>query len=281
MTPSWVIRRMELSRDGHLKIYLKIGFALIAVPPKKSFPKYKSERMQYRLHRADERGVAEHGWLHSRFSFSFAEYHNNDRMGFGALRVINDDTVEPKQGFGMHSHRDMEIITIVLKGSIEHRDSLGHHGITRAGEIQLMSAGNGIEHSEYNPSENEPLELLQIWIFPHTRSLPPRYEQRAFNSVSMSDRWVLLVSPDGREESMRIFQNASIKTAHMNLGSTLICKEVLEGEGRLIFVIEGSIKIFDNILDRRDEFQTVQTDSLVIHCVSEAHIVVFEVPMQR
>lgn len=237
--------------------------------------------MRYRIHRSNERGKADHGWLHSRFSFSFADYRDPSRMGFGALRVINDDRVEPKEGFGMHPHRDMEIVTIVLKGAIEHRDSMGNHGITREGEIQIMSAGSGIEHSEHNPSAHELLELLQIWIYPHTRSLSPRYEQRGFNPVETDRGWTLLVSPDGRDNSMKIFQNASIKTARLREGSRLVCDEVPAGQGRLIFLIEGSVNIMDETLDKRDEFQTRDPDPFEIHGLNDARIVVFEVPMQR
>lgn len=235
--------------------------------------------MNYTIHRANERGVAEHGWLHSRFSFSFAEYHNRDRMGFGVLRVINDDIVEPKSGFGMHPHRDMEIITIVLKGSIEHTDSLGHHGFTNAGEIQMMSAGTGIEHSERNPSSDEPLELFQIWIFPNEKNLSPHYEQRDFRDVSMMGVWGLFVSGDGREGSMKISQDANIKMTCLNAGMEIGCGEIASGYGRLLLVIEGEVQIDEAILSRRDELQTLDTDNFVIHALIESHIILFEVPM--
>ena len=235
--------------------------------------------MNYTIHRANYRGVAEHGWLHSRFSFSFAEYHNRDRMGFGVLRVINDDIVEPKSGFGMHPHRDMEIITIVLKGSIEHTDSLGHHGFTNAGEIQMMSAGTGIEHSERNPSADEPLELFQIWIFPNEKNLSPHYEQRDFRDVSMMGVWGLFVSGDGREGSMKISQDANIKMTRLSAGMEIGCGEIASGYGRLLLVIEGEVQIGEAILSRRDELQTLDTDNFVIHALIESHIILFEVPM--
>jgi len=237
--------------------------------------------MTYNIHRADERGVAEHGWLHSRFSFSFAEYHDRERMSFGALRVINDDIVEPQSGFGMHPHRDMEIVTIVLKGSIEHTDSLGHHGFTKAGEIQMMSAGTGIEHSERNPSVDEPLELFQIWIFPNAHNLIPHYEQKDFRDVSMSGVWALLVSGDGREGSMKIAQDANIKMTRMQAGREIVCGEVPLGYGRLLFVVEGEVQIEGEILSRRDELQTLDTQSFGIHAVSETHLILFEIPMKR
>ncbi|MDD5211783.1 MAG: pirin family protein [Sulfuricurvum sp.] len=237
--------------------------------------------MNYTIHRANERGVAEHGWLHSRFSFSFADYHNRERMGFGVLRVINDDVIEPQSGFGMHPHRDMEIVTIVLKGSIEHTDSLDHHGFTNAGEIQMMSAGTGIEHSERNPSADEPLELFQIWIFPNAHNLPPHYEQRDLRDVSMSGIWALLVSGDGRERSMKIAQDANIKMTRLSAGMEIVCDEVPLGYGRLFLVIEGEVQICNTTLYRRDELQTLDTDNFVIHALNEAHLILFEVPMTR
>jgi redox-sensitive bicupin YhaK (pirin superfamily) len=237
--------------------------------------------MTYKIHRAHERGIAEHGWLHSRFSFSFADYHDRERMGFGVLRVINDDVVEPQSGFGMHPHRDMEIVTIVLKGSIEHTDSLGHHGFTNAGEIQMMSAGSGIEHSERNPSTDEPLELFQIWIFPNAHNLPPHYEQRDFRDVSMSGVWGVLVSGDGREGSMKIAQDANIKMARLNAGSEIVCDELPAGYGRLLLVIEGEVDVAGEVLYRRDELQTVDAYTFTIHALNQTHLLLFEVPMTR
>ncbi|MDP3300375.1 MAG: pirin family protein [Sulfuricurvum sp.] len=237
--------------------------------------------MNHTIHRANERGLAEHGWLHSRFSFSFADYHNRERMGFGVLRVINDDVIEPQSGFGMHPHRDMEIITIVLKGSIEHTDSLGHHGFTNAGEIQMISAGSGIEHSERNPSMDETLELFQIWIFPNMHNLTPHYEQRDFRDASVLAVWGVLVSGDGREGSMKIAQDANIKMARLNAGSDLLCDETSVGYGRLLLVIEGEIQCMDETLGRRDELQTQETQAFSIHAMSESHLILFEVPMRR
>jgi hypothetical protein len=237
--------------------------------------------MNYTIHKANERGIAEHGWLHSRFSFSFAEYHDRDRMGFGVLRVINDDIVDPQSGFGMHPHRDMEIVTIVLKGTIEHTDSLGHHGFTKAGEIQMMSAGTGIEHSEHNPSADEPLELFQIWIFPNAHNLPPHYEQRDFKNIAMNGVWALLISGDGREESMKIAQDAAIKMTRLASGQEIVCGEVAHGYGRLLLVVEGEVQVENTTLSRRDELQTQDTKPFTIHALRESQLILFEVPMTR
>jgi quercetin 2,3-dioxygenase len=231
------------------------------------------------LHNSDERGSAEHGWLHSRFSFSFAEYHNRNRMGFGALRVINDDIIEPSGGFGMHPHRDMEIITIVTNGSLEHKDSEGNHGIIEEGQIQYMSAGSGVQHSEYNPSSQERVELFQIWIHPHTKGLAPRYEQRDFRDPDTLNRWVLLVSNDGRKGSMPIAQDASIKTARLRSGHTLVSDPIKAGHGRLLFVIEGKVNTCGHTLKRRDELQVLGDEAFEITADTDAHLLLFDVPM--
>lgn len=235
--------------------------------------------MQYTIHRANERGSASHSWLNSRFSFSFAEYHNPNRMGFGVLRVINDDVIEPSSGFGMHPHRDMEIVTIVLKGSLEHKDSQGNYGITTAGQIQYMSAGSGIEHSEYNPSHDETVELFQIWIYPHTKGLPPRYEQRDFRDLDIHNRWAVIISDDGREGSMNIRQNAMILTARLDAGHRLVCKPSKADHGRLLLVAEGEITIGEHTLKRRDEIQIIGDEAFEIIARSDTHVLMFEVPM--
>lgn len=237
--------------------------------------------MQTIIHRANERGIASHGWLNSRFSFSFAQYHNPNRMGFGVLRVINDDSIEPSSGFGMHPHRDMEIITIVLKGSLEHRDSQGNHGITKAGQIQYMSAGSGIEHSEHNPSSDETVELFQIWIHPHTKGLPPRYEQRDFGDLDTTNRWAIIISADGREGSMKIGQDAMISTARLDAGHRLVCEPSKANHGRLLLIVEGEIIVDGQKLQRRDEVQIMGEEAFEITAQSDAHVLMFEVPMQK
>jgi hypothetical protein len=175
----------------------------------------------------------------------------------------------------------MEIVTIVLKGSIEHTDSLGHHGFTKAGEIQMMSAGTGIEHSERNPSADETLELFQIWIFPNTNNLPPHYEQRDFSDVSMLGVWGLFVSGDGREGSMKIAQDANIKMTRLEKGMKIECGEIVSGYGRLLLVIEGEVQIANETLYRRDELQTLDTENFTIYAMSESQLILFEVPMDH
>jgi len=230
------------------------------------------------IHRASERGVAEHGWLHSRFSFSFAEYYDPSRMGFGALRVINDDVIEAGQGFGMHPHRNMEIVSIVTKGALIHRDSEGHEGVIRAGEIQYMSAGSGIHHSEFASEESE-TALFQIWIHPDEAGGKPKYEQRDFNAFYHPNRWTLLVSGDGRQNSIRIKQDAAIFVAEVDVGATIPLPDAATGHGRLLFVIEGGVRIGDATLGARDELQITDGGTHDMTAETAAKVLLFDVPL--
>jgi redox-sensitive bicupin YhaK (pirin superfamily) len=167
------------------------------------------------LRRAHERGHARHGWLESFHTFSFAGYHDPRHMGFRALRVINEDRVEPRRGFGTHAHRDMEIVSVVLEGTLEHHDSLGHGSTIRPGDVQRMSAGTGVEHSERNPSATEPVHFLQIWILPEREGLAPSYEQKHFASEERRGRLRLVASRDGREGSIRVHQDVALHAASL------------------------------------------------------------------
>ena len=162
------------------------------------------------VRRSQERGHAQHGWLDSFHSFSFADYHDPDHMGFGPLRVINEDRVQPGRGFGTHSHRDMEIISYVLEGGLAHKDSMGNGSVIRPGDVQRMSAGTGVRHSEYNASPDVPVHFLQIWIEPDRRGVTPSYEEKRFEPESKRGRLRLIASPDGREDSVTLHQDASI-----------------------------------------------------------------------
>ncbi len=231
------------------------------------------------IHRAHERGIAEHGWLHSRFSFSFAEYHNPTRMGFGALRVINDDVIEAGMGFGMHPHRDMEIVSIVTEGSLEHKDSEGNHGIIHAGQIQYMSAGSGVLHSEY-ATEDGDAALFQIWIHPDRKGGTPLYANRDFSTVDQNNRWAALVSGDGRDHSILIRQDAAIYSTRLDKDVQISVAPVKPSHGRLIFVMEGSVEIAGNVLNARDELQITDEEKYTLAALSESKILLFDVPMR-
>src|SRR5688500_14215329 len=164
----------------------------------------------FTLRRAEERGLADHGWLESHHTFSFADYYDSRHMGFRALRVINEDWVQPGRGFGTHAHQDMEIITYVLEGALSHKDSMGNASAIRPGEVQRMSAGTGVRHSEFNPSPAEPVHLLQIWILPSQRGLTPSYEQKTFSAEEKLGKLRLIASEDARDDSVRIHQDASV-----------------------------------------------------------------------
>lgn len=234
--------------------------------------------MSFIIHKADQRGVAEHGWLHSRFSFSFAEYYNPNRMGFGALRVINDDVIEAGQGFGMHPHRDMEIVSIVTKGVLVHTDSFGNHGEIHAGEIQYMSAGEGVLHSEF-ASKEEDAALFQIWIKPNEKGGKPLYNQRDFRDVTKNNQWVTLVSPDGRDNSIAIKQEAFILTTELSEGKTISIASSSPDRGKLLLVVEGSVKIDGVTLDKRDEVQITEEKIYELEALKPSWVLVFDVPM--
>ncbi|WNY99886.1 pirin family protein [Sulfurospirillum sp. 'SP'] len=234
--------------------------------------------MLFIIHKADQRGTAEHGWLHSRFSFSFAEYYNPNRMGFGALRVINDDVIEAGQGFGMHPHRDMEIVSIVTKGILVHTDSFGNHGEIHAGEIQYMSAGEGVLHSEF-ASKEENAALFQIWIKPNEKGGKPLYNQRDFRDVTKNNQWVTLVSPDGRDNSIAIKQEAFILTTELSEGKTISIASSSPDRGKLLLVVEGSVKIDGVTLDKRDEVQITEEKVYELEALKPSWVLVFDVPM--
>lgn len=229
--------------------------------------------MKLELHPASERGISNHGWLTSRFSFSFADWYNPARMGFRALRVLNDDHIAPSSGFGMHPHRDMEIITIVTKGAVTHEDSMGNHGAVQAGEVQVMSAGMGVVHGERNDSRTEPLELFQLWIMTRTPGIVPRYDQRAFASGAP-----LLVSPDGREGSLSIMQDAFITRRSVGAGETLTYPLYDAKNGVYVFVISGGITIDNLTLGARDAVGIEDAESIELRATDNTTILLVEVP---
>jgi redox-sensitive bicupin YhaK (pirin superfamily) len=197
------------------------------------------------LRRAGERGLADHGWLKSNHTFSFADYHDPEHMGFRTLRVINDDRVAPGHGFGMHPHRDMEIFSYVLEGELEHKDSLGNGRVLKPGQIQLMSAGQGVTHSEFNPSSEEPLHFLQIWIVPAERGRTPGYTEWLPKAKQVDEPKVLVISPDGREGSATIHQDADIYRIRLEPGQT-VTHNLKDGRGAWLQIAEGALK-FNNL----------------------------------
>ena len=235
--------------------------------------------MQINVHQSESRGLADLGWLYSRHTYSFSSYHNPDRMGFGKLRVINDDIVQPSMGFGTHPHENMEIISIPLKGSLRHKDSIGNEHIIQSGEVQIMSAGTGIQHSEYNDSNADEVNFLQIWVLPKVQNIPPRYDQKKFDVGGRRNQLQLVVSPTGDGDSITINQNAYFSLADIDKGHTLNYVLNNANNGVYIFVISGEISIGDCIIKDRDGAEISYIDNISVVSKSAAQLLFIEVPM--
>ena len=233
------------------------------------------------LHKSETRGLADHGWLLSRHTFSFANYHNPDRMNFGLLRVLNDDIVKPSMGFGTHPHENMEIISIPLAGALRHQDSMGNKYVIESGEIQVMSAGSGVTHSEYNNSDEEEVHFLQIWVFPKEKNIEPRYGQRLFDRDERQNRFQVLVSPDSSEEGLSINQDAWFSMADLEAGKELTYQKHNNSHGVYFFVIEGHIDIDGTLLERRDGLGLVHGERFLIKAKTAAQLLAIEVPISR
>jgi redox-sensitive bicupin YhaK (pirin superfamily) len=229
------------------------------------------------LRRSEERGLADHGWLLARHSFSFAEYYDPAEMGWGVLRVINEDRVQPGAGFGRHGHRDMEIVTYILSGALEHKDSLGNGGIIRRGEVQRMTAGKGILHSEFNPSPDEETHLLQIWIEPAQRGTPASYEQQALPPAEMQGRWRLVASPDGAEGSTTIGQDARLFASLLTAGDQ-IAHDLLPGRLAYVHVVRGRLSLNGQILTTGDAAKIADELHLDFSAEEETEILLFDLP---
>lgn len=230
------------------------------------------------VHKADSRGSANHGWLKSRHTFSFAGYYNPDRVRFGALRVLNDDEVAGGQGFGTHPHDNMEIVSIPLQGDLEHKDSTGRNEVIREGDVQIMSAGTGIRHSEFNHNKDEDVHFLQIWVFPKERDIEPKYGQKTFLPEDRMNKWQTVVSPTD-EQALWINQDATFSLANLDAGSELEYQVKHPGNGVYLFVLNGELKAADEKLDTRDAIGITDTDSFKIKASSYAEVLAIEVPM--
>ena len=226
---------------------------------------------------ANERGGGDHGWLNTRHTFSFNDYYDPDYMGFRVLRVINEDRVQPGQGFGTHGHRDMEIISYVLEGALAHKDSLGTGSVLRPGEFQHMTAGTGIRHSEFNPSETELVHFYQIWLIPERQGLPPSYDQRAFPEDERRDRLRVVASPDGRDGSLTIRQDAQVFLA--SLGENQEVRHELErGRYAWLQVLRGALQLNGLDLAAGDGVAVSEEPALVIRATKSSEVMLFDMP---
>ncbi|MEQ8855968.1 pirin family protein [Gimesia sp.] len=228
-----------------------------------------------RVRKAEERGHADHGWLDTYHTFSFAGYQDPEHVHFRTLRVMNEDVVQPGQGFGTHPHRDMEIVTYVLEGALEHKDSMGNGEVLRAGEFQRMSAGTGITHSEFNPSATEPVHLYQIWLFPESKGIEPSYEQKQFPVSEQQNQLRLVASPEAEAGSLRIHQDARVYLSQIEAEQT-VTYELAEGRHAWLQVLRGSVLLNDIALDVSDGAAVSDTRSLKIQATDDAEIMLFD-----
>ncbi len=231
------------------------------------------------IHKSDSRGYADHGWLKSYHSFSFAGYHNPQRVRFGFLRVLNDDIVKGGMGFGTHPHDNMEIVTIPLQGEVAHQDSTGTKEVITAGEVQIMSAGSGLTHSEFNNSEKDDVNLLQIWVFPEKRDIDPRYDQKKFDKKNRINKFQTVVSPDKSSGALWINQNAFFSLGDFEKKGSYRYDVKSPGNGIYMFVIKGTVETADEVLSDRDAIGIEDVNSVEFTVNSDSEILVIEVPM--
>jgi len=242
-------------------------------------PNKETRTMKSVLHKANTRGHVNHGWLDSNHTFSFANYYNPQRMNFGVLRVLNDDRVMAGRGFGTHPHDNMEIISIPLDGDLEHKDSMGNVAVIKKGDVQLMSAGTGIFHSEYNKNSDKEVKFLQIWLFPNKRDVNPRYDQISLNNEETNDRLVQILSPNQEDEGVWIHQNAWFHMGNLSKCRRVEYKIKDSRNGVYAFIIDGDVSIEGQELNRRDGYGVWDTDKINIDAISNARVLLMEVPM--
>ena len=230
-----------------------------------------------KIRKANERGAVNLGWLDSKHSFSFGDFYDPEHMGFGSLRVINDDTVQPGQGFGTHPHRDMEIISYVIDGALEHKDSMGNGAVMRSGEVQRMTAGTGVSHSEFNHSKEDLVHFLQIWVLPEAQSLAPGYEQKNFSVEDKTNRLRLVASRDGADGSVTIHQDMRIYASVLTPGTSLT-HSLADGRQAWIQVASGDVTVAGESLSSGDGIAVAEIDSIDVTAGTESEILLFDMP---
>lgn len=230
------------------------------------------------IHKAASRGSANFGWLDSKHTFSFGRYYNPERMGFGVLRVLNDDIVTPGMGFGTHGHDNMEIISIPLVGDLEHKDSTGTTEVIRTGDVQIMSAGSGLTHSEYNHSKENPVNFLQIWILPKEKNITPRYQQITFDEAPRANKIQTVVAPDD-EKALWINQDAWFSLADVDSGNSIEYSKHSQKSGIYTFVIDGAVNVSGEALSKRDAIGITESENINIEAIKKSKLLIIEVPM--
>lgn len=233
------------------------------------------------LHKASSRGHADHGWLNAYHSFSFASWYNPERIQFGMLRVLNDDTVAAGMGFGTHPHDNMEIITIPLEGDLAHKDSMGNSSTIKTGDVQVMSAGTGIQHSEFNPNADLQTKLFQIWLFPKYRNVEPRYQQITLDVTKQKNSFAQILSPNPDDEGVWIHQDAWFYLSDFEANFSKILALQKEGNGFYIMNIEGEIEVNGEKLEKRDAIGIWETNEIEINANSDSRFLIMEIPMEQ
>ena len=231
------------------------------------------------FHPSDSRGYANHGWLEARHSFSFASWYQPDRLHFGALRVLNDDIIQGGMGFGTHPHDNMEIVTIPLKGDLEHKDSMGNSAVIREGDIQVMSAGTGVQHSEYNNSPDKEINLFQLWLFPNKQNVKPRYDQLPIRSLHQKNEFFQILSPSANDQGVWIHQDAWMHILDADQDQSFDYVLQSPENGVYLIVIEGEVEVDNQTLFRRDAIGIWETDNLTIKTKTDAELLLVQVPM--
>ncbi|MGA0231272.1 MAG: pirin family protein [Saprospiraceae bacterium] len=264
-------KNAKLKESTYDKMLDNVGF--------NHLPNKETRTMKSVLHKANTRGHVNHGWLDSNHTFSFANYYNPQRINFGVLRVLNDDRVMAGRGFGTHPHDNMEIISIPLDGDLEHKDSMGNVAVIKKGDVQVMSAGTGIFHSEYNKNSDKEVKFLQIWLFPNKRDVKPRYDQISLNNEEMNDNLMQILSPNQDDEGVWIHQNAWFHMGNLSKGKSVEYKIKDSRNGVYAFIIDGDVSIEGQELNRRDGYGVWDTDKINIDAISNARVLLMEVPM--
>ena len=232
------------------------------------------------FHAAKTRGNANHGWLNANHSFSFANYHNPERMNFGALRVLNDDTIAAGMGFGTHPHENMEIITIPLEGDLEHKDSMGNIGVINKGEIQVMSAGTGVHHSEYNKNADQAVKVLQLWVFPKKQNVTPRYDQMSVRDLKEPNDFYQVLSPNSEDAGMWVHQDTWFHLGEFDIEKSLDYTIKKPGNGVYVFVIDGSFNVEGESLKIRDAIGIWDAETISFKAQPQSKVLLVEVPME-
>lgn len=231
------------------------------------------------LFKASDRGTADYGWLKPNYYFSFAQYHNPAKVHFGLLRVLNDDFIDGGGAFSTHPHDNMEIVTIPFSGALKHKDSTGGEGVIKAGDIQIMSAGTGVQHSEANASATEPVTLFQIWVFPKERNIKPRYDQKTFDVSERANKWQTVVSPIEADHALWINQDARFALTNLDAGKEISYSTAFKGNGVFLVVITGSAEVDGQTLNRRDAIGISGADDFSIRATENAELLAIEIPM--